>query len=118
MGAEQGVLETESRMKKELTTQVGPDGLLTLSVPMGKNGANKIVHVVVETVEEPGSRQAGSQEEWARFVQLMAGRIYRPNFLPSATLTDSFHNYLFSILLSQILAKRRVGDIILVSSIA
>ncbi|HEV2949588.1 MAG TPA: hypothetical protein VGX70_19580 [Gemmataceae bacterium] len=67
-------------MKKELTMQVGPDGHLNLAVDLGQNGANKKVHVVVETVEEPQSRLTTSREDWIRFVQSMAGRITDPTF--------------------------------------
>lgn len=76
-------------MKKELTTQVGSDGLLNLTVPMGQNGADKTVHVVVETIEEPLTNQATSQEEWVRFVQRMAGRITDPTFIRQPTSASS-----------------------------
>jgi hypothetical protein len=81
MGLEaERVLDIRKNMKKELTTQVGPDGLLNLAVPLGQTGANKTVHVVVETVEEPMDCPTISQEEWTRFVHRMAGRITDPTF--------------------------------------
>ncbi len=66
-------------MKRELTAQVGADGVLTLHVPLGREGANKTVRVVVETLggESP---PAQTREEWQRFVQEMAGRISDPTF--------------------------------------
>jgi hypothetical protein len=67
-------------MKKELTAQAGPDGLVTLNVPLGKNGANKTVHVVVETVEKGTFGQPVTQEEWIRFVHHMAGGITDASF--------------------------------------
>ncbi len=39
-------------MKRELTAEVGADGVLTLSVPLGSEGASRTVRVVVETIEE------------------------------------------------------------------
>ena len=64
-------------MKRELTAQVGADGVLILQVPLGREDANKVVRVVVETVEEG---RPMSQEEWSRFVHGMAGRITDPTF--------------------------------------
>jgi hypothetical protein len=67
-------------MKKELTAQVGADGVLTLAVPLGPKGAHKTVRVLVETVEEMTNRPVMSQEQWAQFIQSMAGRITDPTF--------------------------------------
>lgn len=67
-------------MKRELTTQVGPDGHLNIAVDLGQNGANKTVHVIVETIEERHSRSIMSHEDWVRFVESMAGRITDPTF--------------------------------------
>ncbi len=66
-------------MKRELTAQVGADGVLTLNVPLGREGANKTVRVVVETVGD-GAASAQTREEWQRFVREMAGRITDPTF--------------------------------------
>jgi hypothetical protein len=63
-------------MKRELTTQVGADGVLVLQLPLGSSAANRTVRVVVETVEGPGM----TQEEWRRFIRDMAGRITDPTF--------------------------------------
>jgi hypothetical protein len=67
-------------MKRELTAQVGADGVLTLTVPLGREDANKTVRVVVETIEEAATAPPMSQEEWERFVHGMAGRITDPTF--------------------------------------
>jgi hypothetical protein len=67
-------------MKRELIAQVGADGVLTLSVPLGRGDANKTVRVVVETVEGAATDPAMSREEWERFVHSMAGRITDPTF--------------------------------------
>ena len=67
-------------MKRELTAQVGADGVLTLSVPLGREGANKTVRVVVETVEGAAAGSLMGQEEWGRFVSSVAGRITDPTF--------------------------------------
>jgi hypothetical protein len=67
-------------MKRELTAQVGADGVLILSVPLGREEANKTVRVIVETVEGAATGPMTSQEEWQRFIHRMAGRITDPTF--------------------------------------
>ena len=42
----------ENRMKKELTAQVGADGVLTLALPLGQKVANNTVYIIVKTLEE------------------------------------------------------------------
>jgi len=52
----------------ELRTRVGPDGILTLSVPVGIGEANREVKVVVEpaeTVVEPTATIPGDKSEQA-----------------------------------------------------
>lgn len=39
-------------MKKELTAQVGADGVLTLALPLGQKVANNTVYIIVKTLEE------------------------------------------------------------------
>ena len=63
-------------MRRELIAQVGADGVLTLTVPLNREDANKSVRVIVETVGP-----AMSQEEWKQFVESMAGRITDPTFI-------------------------------------
>jgi len=67
-------------MKHELTAKVGGDGVLTLAIPLGENAINKTVRVVLETVDEVTGGQAMSKEQWAQFVQSMAGRISDSTF--------------------------------------
>ena len=55
-------------MRRELTAQVGADGVLNLTVPLGPECANQTVRVVVEAVPTM------SQEEWHRFVTSIAGQ--------------------------------------------
>jgi len=58
----------------ELTTRVGPDGILTLSVPVGLSEANRLVRVVVEPTEPALEKPTKmTREEWARFVAETAG---------------------------------------------
>jgi hypothetical protein len=54
------------------------DGVLTLSVPLGREGANRTVRVIVETAE--GAEPAMGQEEWERCVRGTAGQITDPTF--------------------------------------
>jgi hypothetical protein len=49
-------------MRRELTAQVGADGVLTLTVPLGREDANKTLRVVVETVEPPAGPITGPEE--------------------------------------------------------
>ncbi len=67
-------------MKRELTAQVGADGVLTLTMPLGREEANKTVRVVVETLETPAAPIA-DPEEWRRFVERTAGSIADPTFM-------------------------------------
>jgi len=67
-------------LKRELTAQVGADGVLTLRVPLGREDANKTIRVVVETVEMPAS-PITDPEEWHRFVERVAGSITDPTFI-------------------------------------
>jgi hypothetical protein len=67
---------------KVLTTQVGPDGVLNLTVPLGEADANKVVRVVVETLEGARAVRAPvtTREEWLRFIEETAGAITDPTF--------------------------------------
>ena len=62
-------------MRRELTAQVGADGVLNLTVPLDPEDTNKTVRVIVETVPTM------SPEEWERFVDSIAGRITDPTFV-------------------------------------
>jgi hypothetical protein len=58
----------------ELITRIGPDGILTLSVPAGMNEANREVKVIVEPADVvAGQTVKMTPEEWARFVDETAG---------------------------------------------
>ena len=65
-------------MRRELTAQVGADGVLTIA--LDPEDANKIVHVVVETVEKAAGATM-SQEEWKRWVERTAESITDPTFI-------------------------------------
>ena len=64
-------------MTKIINTHVGPNGVLTLTVPLDQADANKPVRVVVETIEaaEPMDRAA-----WLRFIEQTGGSITDPSF--------------------------------------
>jgi hypothetical protein len=72
-------------MTKIVTTQVGPDGVLNLHIPLGEGDANKRVRVVVETLDqaEPSSTPMteAEREEWLRFIERTAGAITDPTFI-------------------------------------
>ncbi len=61
-------------MKRELTAQVGADGVLTLKVPLGREDANKTVPVVVETVEGTSAPGPVTRAEWLKFIEATAGK--------------------------------------------
>ena len=64
----------------ELTSKVGPDGILTLKLPLGIAEANADVLVTVETADgEPRSPDA--QRAWEELVRSTAGSISDPTFL-------------------------------------
>jgi hypothetical protein len=65
-------------MTKIINTHVGPNGVLTLTVPLDPTDANKPVRVIVETMEQgapPMDRAA-----WLRFIEQTAGSIADPAF--------------------------------------
>ncbi len=68
-------------MRRELTAQVGADGVRTLTVPPNREDANKTVRVVVETVENAATHPTTSQAEWESFVARTAGAIADPTFV-------------------------------------
>ena len=58
----------------ELRARVGPDGILTLSIPLGIAEANREVKVVVEPAEAAHKKTPKmTTDEWARFVDETAG---------------------------------------------
>jgi hypothetical protein len=60
-----------------LTSRVGPDGVLTVTVPFTPADANQEVKLTIEPVE---SRPPMTQEEWRQWVESMAGSITDPSF--------------------------------------
>jgi hypothetical protein len=63
-------------VKKVLTARVGSDGILT--VPLGREDADKVVRVEVEAVEDV--RLPATREEWLRFLERTGGQITDPSF--------------------------------------
>jgi hypothetical protein len=63
----------------EITSRVGPDGVLRLAVPIGMNDANREVKVIVEPADEHSVVPAADQT-WQDFVKSMAGCISDPTF--------------------------------------
>ncbi len=58
----------------ELRARIGPDGILTLNVPIGMSEANREVKVVVETAEtDAGDSAPQTRAEWSKFVEETAG---------------------------------------------
>jgi hypothetical protein len=65
-------------MTKVISAQVGPNGVLTLTVPLDKADANKPVRVTVETVGD--AKPPMDREAWLRFIEQTAGSITDPTF--------------------------------------
>jgi hypothetical protein len=68
--------------KMILTTQVGPDGVLHVSVPLKPEDANKTARVMVEALEgvEGSVIRPTTPEEWREFIAKTAGSITDPTF--------------------------------------
>jgi len=65
-----------------LTSQVGADGVLKMSIPLKPEDANKTVRVTVEPVDEaeaPATRPT-TREEWLKFIEKTAGSITDSSF--------------------------------------
>jgi hypothetical protein len=60
-----------------LNARVGADGVLRMTVPLGTQEADQEVQVTVEPVSR---RKQMTQEEYAAWVQSMAGSITDPSF--------------------------------------
>ena len=63
----------------ELTSRAGPDGVVSLKVPLGAEAANREVRVTVQPVGSD-TPTSGEQEAWRRFVERTAGSITDPTF--------------------------------------
>jgi hypothetical protein len=58
----------------ELRARIGPDGILTLTVPVGLSEANREVMVIVEPADMAvGKAKTVSRNDWVRFVDETAG---------------------------------------------
>jgi hypothetical protein len=64
----------------ELTSRVGPDGVLTLKLPLGPEEANSEVVVTVRTANGKGLALPKDQKAWEEFVRTTAGSIDDPTF--------------------------------------
>jgi hypothetical protein len=65
-------------MTKVICARVGPNGVLTLTVPFDEAEANKQGRVTVQTIEEPPPPL--DREAWLRFLEQTAGSIPDPTF--------------------------------------
>ena len=63
----------------ERIERVGPDGTLSVTIPIGKDAANQDVKVTIEPLHET-KRLPSTPEEWKEFVQSTAGSINDPTF--------------------------------------
>lgn len=64
----------------EITSKVGPDGVLKVAVPLGMGEANREVKITVESVESGADKPPMGVDEWKQFVEEMAGSISDPTF--------------------------------------
>jgi hypothetical protein len=62
-----------------LHSVVGPDGVLHISVPIGKEYADQKVQVTIDPAR--GGPASMTQEEWRDFVLSTAGSITDPSFV-------------------------------------
>jgi hypothetical protein len=58
-------------------SRVGSDGVLHLALPVGVEEADKEVQITVEPITP---KKAMTQEDWAAWVESMAGSITDPTF--------------------------------------
>jgi hypothetical protein len=64
----------------ELKSRVGPDGVLSLRVPIGAADADREVIVTVEPVNGAEAPRDLDREEWLGFIDETAGSIDDPTF--------------------------------------
>lgn len=64
----------------EIKSRVGADGVLTVTVPLGPEEANREVRIVVEPAVRCESPDPPIREGWRDFVNRMAGCISDPTF--------------------------------------
>jgi hypothetical protein len=63
-----------------LQSRVGSDGVLRITVPIGKEDGDREVQVTIDPVQV-GPSTSMTQEEWRDFVQTTAGSITDPSFV-------------------------------------
>jgi hypothetical protein len=64
----------------EIKSRVGADGILTVTLPLGPEEANREVRVIVKPAGNRQSTVPPIPEEWRTFVKRMAGCISDPTF--------------------------------------
>lgn len=64
----------------EVKSKVGPNGVLTLSIPVGLAEANREVKVTVEPCGSDRGVAFNARDEWRRFIEETAGSIADPTF--------------------------------------
>lgn len=60
-----------------LHSRIGDDGVLQLTVPIGKEQANRDVEVTIAPIKKPSM----TQEEWREFILSTAGSVDDPTFM-------------------------------------
>ena len=63
----------------ERIERVGPDGTLSVTIPVGSDAANQNVKITIEPLE-PSTRRPPTPEEWQQFIRETAGSIPDPTF--------------------------------------
>jgi hypothetical protein len=64
----------------EVNANVGPDGVLTCSIPVGLSAANRRVRITIAVDEPTEIMSIVSAEDWWRFIDETAGSIADPTF--------------------------------------
>jgi hypothetical protein len=65
----------------ELRSRVGPDGILSFTIPLGTSEANREVKIIVEASEPSVDAQSIDLERWKRVITETAGCISDPSFV-------------------------------------
>ena len=64
-----------------ITSRVGADGVLSVTVPLGPAEANREVVVTIEPANQAAKKAVEmTQEEWSAWIKSMAGVIKDPDF--------------------------------------
>jgi hypothetical protein len=70
----QAVLVGVTMTRIELTSRVGPDGVLKFTVPVGPSEANREVKVTVESMPTNREEPLSDRDEWMQFIDDTAGK--------------------------------------------